>query len=312
MCFEYIVSIPAGESQTMYSKPMAARSVSTLCTPSWLSASLSRVWLAASTYRLSHCLSLISAWFRLASPWMTLIRSYTTRRSQPMIRSRLRRPTSKSITAVLWPRRARPVEKLALVVVLPTPPLPEVTTTILVMVRGLSGSGWELDARASDGQGVDHELVAIGAGQQAHLGRLALDGLGQGDFAGAVDAGDGDQLGRHGQGEDAGVDVATRAGDGLAAQRCVHVDMAVGDHLGARVDHGHDHQVAATRVHLLARAQGFVDDQGAGCRLGLGDGFGNRCRGRDGGGRCGALQGGVGRGREAGGQGQGHLFVVRS
>jgi hypothetical protein len=45
-----------------------------------------------------------------------------------MMRSRLRRPTSKSITAVLKPRSARPVEMLALVVVLPTPPLPDVTT----------------------------------------------------------------------------------------------------------------------------------------------------------------------------------------
>jgi hypothetical protein len=37
------------------------------------------------------------------------------------------------MTAVLWPRMARPDAKLALVVVLPTPPLPEVTTTIFAM-----------------------------------------------------------------------------------------------------------------------------------------------------------------------------------
>jgi hypothetical protein len=37
------------------------------------------------------------------------------------------------MTTVLKPRKARPEEKLALVVVLPTPPLPEVTTTIFVM-----------------------------------------------------------------------------------------------------------------------------------------------------------------------------------
>src|ERR1700756_2454055 len=67
----------------------------------------------------------------VASPWMTLTKSYTTRRSQPMIRSRLRRPTSKSITAVLCPRIARPDAKLALEVVFPTPPLPDVTTMIL-------------------------------------------------------------------------------------------------------------------------------------------------------------------------------------
>jgi hypothetical protein len=39
------------------------------------------------------------------------------------------------MTAVLKPRRARPVAKLALVVVLPTPPLPEVTTTIFAMEK---------------------------------------------------------------------------------------------------------------------------------------------------------------------------------
>jgi hypothetical protein len=33
----------------------------------------------------------------------------------------------------LWPASARPEAKLALVVVLPTPPLPDVMTTILVM-----------------------------------------------------------------------------------------------------------------------------------------------------------------------------------
>jgi hypothetical protein len=37
------------------------------------------------------------------------------------------------MTAVLKPLRARPEAKLALVVVLPTPPLPEVTTMIFVM-----------------------------------------------------------------------------------------------------------------------------------------------------------------------------------
>src|SRR6201986_363016 len=49
-----------------------------------------------------------------------------------MMRSRLRRPMSKSMTATFLPRRARPHEMLAEVVVLPTPPLPEVTTMISV------------------------------------------------------------------------------------------------------------------------------------------------------------------------------------
>jgi hypothetical protein len=53
----------------------------------------------------------------------------TTRRSQPITRSRLRKPTSKSMTTVLWPRNASPAAKAAAVVVLPTPPLPDVIAT---------------------------------------------------------------------------------------------------------------------------------------------------------------------------------------
>src|SRR3954469_22985255 len=185
------VSMPAGESHTMYSKPMAARSCSTFSTPSRVSASLSRVWLAASTDRLSLCLSLIRAWFSVASPWITLTKSYTTRRSHPMIRSRLRSPTSKSMTAVRWPRTARPLAKLALVVVLPTPPLPEVTTMIFAM-------------EFLKCERCHHELVV----DEPDLRRLAAEGVGQRVLAGAVDAGDGDQFGLQAQREDAGVAIA--------------------------------------------------------------------------------------------------------
>src|SRR6476661_1311158 len=244
------VSIPAGESQTMYSNSMSARSFKTFSTPSCVNASLSRVCEAASTNRLGTCLSLISAWFSVASPWITLIRSYTTRRSQPMMRSRLRRPTSKSMTAVLWPASARPDEKLALVVVLPTPPLPEVTTMILAMgVRSSAGFEWV------------HHQPAVGAALQADLGRLAQHLGGQRHVARAVHAGDGDEFGFEAQRDDAGLGVAARAGHGLAAQRCVDVDAAVGDHFGAGVHHRHHDQVATARIHLLARPQRPVDDQ---------------------------------------------------
>src|SRR3990167_874977 len=50
-----------------------------------------------------------------------------------MIKSRLRNPISKSITTVLKPANASPVAKDALVVVLPTPPFPEVTTIIFAI-----------------------------------------------------------------------------------------------------------------------------------------------------------------------------------
>lgn len=46
--------------------------------------------------------------------------------------SRFLNPISKSITTVLCPKRARPEEIAAEEVVLPTPPLPDVITIILV------------------------------------------------------------------------------------------------------------------------------------------------------------------------------------
>src|SRR5258706_12341048 len=104
-----------------------------------------------------------------------------------MMRSRLRRPTSKSITAVLWPSSASPDAKLALVVVLPTPPLPEVTTMILairfrVLSRTLSGF-----------KRLDHQPFAI----EPHLRSLAQHVGGQLGFGGAVEAGNRKQLRFH-------------------------------------------------------------------------------------------------------------------
>src|SRR5512139_1845846 len=108
---------------------------------------------------------------------MTLTKSYTTRRSQPMMRSRLRRPTSKSITAVLKPRSARPLAIEALVVVLPTPPLPEVTVMMVVT---------ELPFFVRL-ERFDDDLARVG---QADLRRLLRHGGIRCGFEGAVHAGD--------------------------------------------------------------------------------------------------------------------------
>src|ERR1700741_4778762 len=98
-------------------------------TPSSVSASLSRVWEAGSSQRFSSRLSRISACGSLATPCTTLMRSNPTRRSAPITRSRLRRPTSKSTTTTLCPACASAAPIAAVVVVLPTPPLPDVTTS---------------------------------------------------------------------------------------------------------------------------------------------------------------------------------------
>src|SRR5512145_443631 len=202
---------------------------------------------------------------------MTLTRSYTTRRSQPMMRSRFRRPTSKSITAVLCPRRARPLAKLALVVVLPTPPLPEVTTTILAISSPLRRSCFFPSLERLEQQPVPLRIRC-----QAHLRGLAPYGGEQRRFPGPIQAGDGDELRLHAQRENARIRVAARARDGASAQRRVHVDVPVGDHFRARVHHGEHYEVAAARVCLLARTHRLVDHQRAGrCGRGLRDGLRN-------------------------------------
>src|SRR5213596_2730447 len=78
--------------------------------------------------RVSRRLSRIRAWDSFASPCTTLIRSNTTRRSAPITRSRLRKPTSKSTTTTFCPLWASAAPSAAVEVVFPTPPLPEVTT----------------------------------------------------------------------------------------------------------------------------------------------------------------------------------------
>ncbi len=125
-------SMPAGLSQMIQSKPSRSSSI-TRPTPSSVSASLSRVCDAGSSDRVSIRLSRMSACGSLASPWTTLTRSKTTRRSAPMTRSRLRRPTSKSTTTTLFPACASAAPSDAEEVVFPTPPLPDVTTTTLDM-----------------------------------------------------------------------------------------------------------------------------------------------------------------------------------
>src|SRR5436305_7097200 len=153
---------------------------------------------------------------------MTLMKSKTTRRSHPMMRSRLRRPTSKSMTTVFLPRWARPVAKAAAVVVLPTPPLPEVTTTTCAK-RSLLTANRAASAAAQDDHALllKHDLHAL-----AEMRRRDI-------LVDEIAAGDAYQLGLEPADEDARRGVARRAGDGAAAQRAVDVDLAVGNDLGA-------------------------------------------------------------------------------
>ena len=162
---------------------------------------------------------------------MTLMKSNTTRRSQPMIRSRLRKPTSKSMTTVFLPSSARPVAMAAAEVVLPTPPLPDVTTMTLAKFPSSCRSS-RPHPRAQD-KALNHQPLALelDAGTSALV--LLVDLL-----AHQVHAGDRQQLGLELVAEDQRGLVALDAGEGAAAQGAIDVDVAGGGELGAGADRG--------------------------------------------------------------------------
>src|SRR6185436_2857752 len=133
-----------------------------------------------------------------------------------MTRSRLRRPTSKSTTTTFLPIFASAAPSAAVDVVLPTPPLPEVTTRTLAIVFN-----------------PPRKILA----QRRHRHRLAFEPRLNGAAAilrvhvlcRAVEAVDGDQLGFELVAEDARRRIAGGAGNRAAAERAVDVDRSPGD-----------------------------------------------------------------------------------
>src|SRR3954451_24418206 len=168
---------------------------------------------------------------------MTLMKSNTTRRSQPMIRSRLRRPTSKSMTTVFLPRSARPVAMAAAEVVLPTPPLPDVTTITLAKFPSSCRSSWPPVQGSS--QVSDHQplVLELDAGTSTLVLRVDL-------LRHQVHPGDRQELGLELVAEDQGGLVTFDAGKGPAPQGAVDVDVARGRELGPDADRCGDDEIA--------------------------------------------------------------------
>src|ERR1700730_16325606 len=252
-------SIPAGLSQMMKSNCCFSSS-STRSTPSRFNASLSRVCEVGKMYRLSLRLSLISAWLRLASPLMTLMKSNTTRRSQPITKSRLRNPTSKSMTTVLWPRSASPAAKAAAVVVFPTPPLPDVIATTFANKSSLPLAAPGLVILRSPypcAQPPSRSSALIFCYRQLVIDERDLDCrtvlFRRQLLADKIPAGDADQLGFEPRAEDSRLDVAAGAGQSPAAQHAINMNVAVGNELGAWADRGRDDEVGAAGVDLRPR-----------------------------------------------------------
>src|SRR5215218_8102231 len=236
--------MPAGLSQITQSK-VSRSSPTTRATPSLVSASLSRVWEAASRLSESMRLSRIRACGSLASPWATLMRSYTTRRSAPITRSRLRRPTSKSTTTTLSPPCANAAPRAAVVVVLPTPPLPDVTTSTFAIQTP------SCDASALTG---DPDCAALKPGLHGPPEHIRRDVVGC-----RVMAVDGQKLGFERAAEDARLPVARRARDRSPAQRAVDVDRAARDDFCARADGSDNGQVAVGEEDRLTGSDRALD-----------------------------------------------------
>src|SRR5215831_3244291 len=241
-------SMPAGLSQITQSNWLR-RSLMTLATPSSVSASLSRVCEAGSSDSVSSRLSRMSACESLATPWTTLMRSKTTRRSAPITRSRLRSPTSKSTTATFWPVCASAAPSAAVDVVLPTPPLPDVTTMTL---DTLSVSAMFSIQRCYRKDAVFEPTLRRAAAEACvhFLGRPVI----------AIDR---DQLGLVLAAKNPRTRVAHRPGHRSAAQRAIDVDRSGGDDFGARSHRAEHGDIAVRENDRLTRADRALDQQRA-------------------------------------------------
>src|SRR5215510_7226285 len=147
--------------------------------------------------------------------------------SRPITTSRLRRPMSASISTTLMPSCAMAVPRLQVVVVFPTPPLPDVMTiarpmSVLLHARGKA-------AGKSSKEPLDHDGLAGGIRDlRAAAGAVRVAGAGD-------HAPDPELLRLQRQRDDAaGITADRRVRH--AAQPPQHDDAALGADLGAGVD----------------------------------------------------------------------------
>src|ERR1700694_3824564 len=245
-------SIPAGLSQEIQSN-LVRRSARMLPTPSSVRASLSLVWDAGSNHKFSRRLSRMRACESFATPCTTLMKSNTTRRSAPRTRSRLRKPTSKSTTTTFSPIWASAAPSAAVEVVLPTPPLPDVTTKTLVILFSSS----PLIQRC------DFHDVAF----EPHLSWLIAQG-GVNFFSSLIMTVDRQQLCLDFLTVNASGRVAISARHRATAKRSVDMDGAACNNFGARTDRTQDRYVALGK-NRLARTHRAFEQQRHWFRFGL-------------------------------------------
>src|SRR5690606_28543255 len=160
-----------------------------------------------------------------------------------MTRSRLRRPTSKSTTTTFSPFCASAAPSAADDVVLPTPPLPDVTTiTLPIYVSSkLEFVCCSAECRGLDRFAVKPDLYGFTAQFRLHVVRRLVETV------------DGNQFRFELAAEDARRSIARCACHGPAAQRSVDMDRSAGDNFRARCDRANDGDVSFGEEDRLAR-----------------------------------------------------------
>src|SRR5258705_5450179 len=228
----------------MIQSNLVRRSAMMLPTPSSGKASLSLVWDAGSSHKFSRRLSRIKACGSFATPCTTLMRSNPTRRSAPITRSRLRRPTSKSTTTTFCPLCASAAPSAAVEVVFPTPPLPEVTTSTLAIRDLLS----RLIQRGN------FHGVSLQPGLRRTVAERDID-----FFCSLIVAVDGEQLRLDLLAVDPRIGIAVDAGHRAAAQRPIDVDRSAGDDLRAGADRAQHGDIALDEDDRLTRTHRAIE-----------------------------------------------------
>src|SRR5438270_4694371 len=197
------------------------------------------------------------------------MKSNTTRRSQPITRSGLRSPTSKSMTTVLWPRSASPAAKAAALVVFPTPPLPDVITTTFANRSSLPRTCPRMLILRSANTVVQplwRPSASISSNGQLVIDQRDLHRtpalFGRQLLADQIASGDADQLGLEARAEDSRLDVAAGPGHRPTAQHAIDMDVAVGDQFGAWAHRRGDDEIGAAGVNLRAGPHRLGDEAG--------------------------------------------------
>src|SRR5208283_3039427 len=162
-----------------------------------------------------------------------------------MIRSRLRKPTSKSTTATLWPSKAKAAPRAAVDVVLPTPPLPDVTTIILDMFPR------PLSVEPSDSDVIQFEPSLNGL--PAHIGSDLVRGQ--------IDPRNRQELRLQATAKNARLRLALGSCKGAPAERAVNVNGTAGDDICSRSDRANYGHVALKVLNSLTRPHGRIDHE---------------------------------------------------